>query len=116
MSPELLDPERFGMEDPDDSGRPTRESDCYALGIVIYEVLCGHQPYVEIQSDIHVVYVITEGDRPGKPEGAEGLGFNDELWRIVELCWLEDFRARPDIENILSCLSAATAFWHTRNR
>ena len=33
MSPELLDPERFGAGD-----RPTRQSDCYALGMVIYEV------------------------------------------------------------------------------
>lgn len=33
MSPELLDPPRFGS-----NGRPTCESDCYALGMVIYEV------------------------------------------------------------------------------
>ena len=33
MSPELLDPSRFGS-----NGRPTPESDCYALGMVIYEV------------------------------------------------------------------------------
>lgn len=33
MSPELLDPPRFGSD-----GRPTRESDCYALGMVTYEV------------------------------------------------------------------------------
>ena len=32
MSPELLDPPRFGSE-----GCPTRASDCYALGMVIYE-------------------------------------------------------------------------------
>ena len=31
MSAELLDPQRS-----DSDGRPTRESDCYALGIVIY--------------------------------------------------------------------------------
>jgi len=37
MSPELLDPERFGI--PESEGdRPTRQSDCYALGMVIYEV------------------------------------------------------------------------------
>jgi len=36
MSPELLDPEKFGMKD----RRPTKQSDCYALGMVIYEV-CG---------------------------------------------------------------------------
>jgi len=33
MSPELLDPLRFGS-----NGLPIRESDCYALGMVIYEV------------------------------------------------------------------------------
>lgn len=33
MSPELLDPDGSGS-----SGRPTRESDRYALGMVIYEV------------------------------------------------------------------------------
>ena len=38
MSPELLEPSRFGSD-----GRPTRESDCYALGMVIYEV-SGLQP------------------------------------------------------------------------
>ena len=33
MSPELLDPPRFGSD-----GCPTRESDCYALSMVVYEV------------------------------------------------------------------------------
>ena len=33
MSPELLDTSRSGSK-----GRPTRESDYYALGMVIYEV------------------------------------------------------------------------------
>jgi hypothetical protein len=37
MSPELLNPEMFGI--PESEGdRPTRQSDCYALGMVIYEV------------------------------------------------------------------------------
>ena len=37
MSPELLDPIHFGSE-----SRPTRESDCYALEMVIYEVILLH--------------------------------------------------------------------------
>jgi len=37
MSPELLDPERFGIPELE-GNRPTRQSDCYALGMVIYEV------------------------------------------------------------------------------
>ena len=34
MSPELLVPDRFGVSD----SRPTKQSDCYALGMVVYEV------------------------------------------------------------------------------
>ena len=37
MSPELLHPEMFGMPE-SEGNRPTRQSDCYALGMVIYEV------------------------------------------------------------------------------
>jgi len=37
MTPELLHPERYGM--PESEGdRPTRQSDYYALWMVIYEV------------------------------------------------------------------------------
>jgi len=46
MSPELLYPERFRIPKSEDS-RPTRQSDCYALGMAIYEVrVCGHIRYI----------------------------------------------------------------------
>jgi hypothetical protein len=77
-------------------------------------VLCGHHPYVEVQSDIMVVNEIMESVRPKKPEGAKRLGFSDELWRMTELCWLEDRNARPGVEEILSSLKDATAFWYMR--
>jgi hypothetical protein len=44
MSPELLDPELFGIPQSDD--RPTKQSDCYALGMVIYEVRVRMSPFV----------------------------------------------------------------------
>ena len=50
-----------------------------------------------------------------KPDGAKRLGFSDELWRTVELCWLEDRNARPVVEDILSCLNDAAAFWYMRD-
>jgi len=76
--------------------------------------LCGHHPYLEIPSVILAVNAVVEGVRPKKPEAAKRLGFSDELWRVVELCWLEDRNARPDIEEILSCLNDAAAFWYMR--
>ena len=55
-----------------------------------------------------------EGVRPEKPEEAAHLGFNDELWKIVERCWLEDHNARPSVEEVLSCLNNAAVLWYTR--
>ena len=62
-----------------------------------------------------VVRMITGGIRPEKPEGARLLGFSDELWKTVELCWLEDRNARPSVEDIHSSLKEATAFWSMRD-
>jgi hypothetical protein len=62
-----------------------------------------------------VVNEIMEGVRPKKPEGAKRLGFSNELWGTVELCWLEDRNTRPTVEDILSSLNEATAFWYMRD-
>ena len=49
MSPELLDPERFGIPQSEDN-RPTRQSDCYALGMVIYEVRVSVNRFMVVNS------------------------------------------------------------------
>ena len=49
MSPELLDPERLGIPESEDN-RPTRQSDCYALGMVIYEVGVGAIIFMALDS------------------------------------------------------------------
>ena len=79
------------------------------------QVLCGHHPYIEIQSDINVVNGIMNRVRPKKPEEAKHLGFSNELWGTIELCWREDRNARPVVEEILSSLKDATAFWYMRD-
>jgi len=48
MSPELLHPE--GFEIPKSENRPTRQSDCYALGMVIYEVGVLASMFVAVDS------------------------------------------------------------------
>jgi hypothetical protein len=62
-----------------------------------------------------VIRSITGGIRPAKPEGAKRLGFSDELWRTVERCWRGDRNARPVVEEILSSLNEAQAFWDKRD-
>jgi hypothetical protein len=50
---------------------------------------------------------ILNGVRPEKPEGAARLGFTEELWGVLERCWLKDRSARPSVEEILPYLNDA---------
>ncbi|KAF9643944.1 kinase-like protein [Thelephora ganbajun] len=110
MSPELLDPDRFGIAD----HRPTKKSDCYAFGMVIYEVLCGNAPYWEITNEGALIHAIMRGDRPQKPERAEGLGFTRGLWEIIQRCWIVDANERPDVKDVSLQLNHAEWSWNKR--
>ena len=106
MSPELLDPERFDLKD----SQPTKESDCYSLGMVIYEVLSGQTPFTQWKDWI-VMRKVIEGERPMKPEGAEGAWFTDDLWETLIQCWETQPGSRPSGEVILECLNQVSGTW-----
>ena len=58
MSPEILALEHSGLK----SGRPTKQCDCYALGMVICEVLSGQAPFSQFNR-----YIVMHG-RKGRKE------------------------------------------------
>lgn len=103
MSPELLHPEEFGYK----QSRPTTESDCYALGMVILEVLGEEPPFVG-DKDVVVMQKVIEGKRPKRPEGA---WFTDTLWRTMEQCWAPQPNDRPTVEAVLECLGQVSTAW-----
>ena len=121
MAPELLDPSRFGS-----NGRPTPESDCYALGMVIYEVgwlrslrlsliypsqvLTGLRPFHRLCS-YEPVAAILKGQRPDKPIDAESLGLSCDLWGLVQLCWAESISTRPTAQRLFVHLSQGSLGW-----
>ena len=106
MSPELLDPEQFHLKD----SRPTKESDCYALGMVVYEVLSGQVPFTLVKVLI-VIRKVIMGERPERPEGREGVFFTDDVWEMLKLCWEAPPESRPSIETVFECLERASETW-----
>jgi len=106
MSPELFYPEDFGLKE----SRRTKYSDCYALGMVIYEVLSGQVPFPRHDA-FAVVAKVGRGERPERPEGAEGKWFTDVVWRILDHCWAPKRDDRPSIEDVLRSLEEASSSW-----
>lgn len=93
MSPELLVPEQFGLKE----SHPTKESDCYALGMVIYEVLGGETPFIQYTGPMVIVKVL-RGERPRKPPGKV---ITDSIWKMLNLCWKAQPRDRISANGIL---------------
>ena len=104
MSPELFDTE---IKD----HHRTKYSDCYALGMVIYEVLSLRIPFHK-DSDLTVVLKVSRGNRPERPEEAGGVvRFTDDMWGLLKLCWAEQPENRPNIEDILQYLEKCSRSW-----
>jgi len=106
MCPELLDPDQFGIKD----SRPTKESDCYALGMVILEVLSGKAPFAPLK-DPAIIWKVIKGERPGRPRGTKGERFTDDLWRTLEQCWSSEPEDRPSVEAVLEHLEGLSVTW-----
>ena len=103
MSPELFDPEI-------ENHNPTEYSDRYALGMVMYEVLSGHAPFYT--SKIWAVSgKVLKGDRPERPQGAEGVWFIGEIWKVLQTCWTHQAENRARIEDVLQCLEEVSRSW-----
>jgi len=105
-SPELLDPDQFGMKD----SQPTKKSDCYALGMTILEVLSGQVPFAPFRNPA-IMQKVIKGRRPRRPKGMKGEWFTDDLWGTLEQCWLPQAEDRPNVEAVLKCLEGLSATW-----
>jgi len=105
MSPERIDPSMFGLKD----SRPTREADCYALGMVILEVLSGHSPFKGEHGNFVVTQKVINGERPERPQGAGRAWFTDDLWEVLGQCWSHQPGDRPTVKVTLEHLIRISA-------
>ena len=58
-----------------------------------------------------VMRKIVEGERPGRPEGEEGVWFTTDLWGMLEQCWSLQSERRPPIDSVLQCLRRGSTGW-----
>ena len=106
MSPELFELEIQNQ-------RRTKPSDCYALGMVIYEVLSGRAPFYQYP-DHAVTLRVQRGDRPERPQGAKGQSFTDDVWKVLESCWQPKPDDRPSTHDVFQSwegLEAVSGLW-----
>ena len=108
MSPELFDP----GETSSTSGKkkPTKESDCYALGMTAYEVLSGKVPFAS-HSNLTTMQKVLNGKRPGRPKGMERAWFTVDLWEMLKQSWATQPTDRPKIEAMLELFVQGSNTW-----
>ena len=97
MSPELLRSKEVGRSE---NIIPTKESNCYALGMVIFEVLSGRSPFPR-NYGLEIELEILNGEHPERPEE---VWFTDDLWKTLKQCWSPHPETRPTAKAILECL------------
>ena len=99
-SPELMIPREFGSQ----TSRPTTASDCYALGMIIYETIGGIPPFPN-DKDFPLLIKVVKGERPDRVDG-----FSESLWEMLEQCWMASSDDRPSVEAVLRCLEVCSGF------
>lgn len=91
-----MPPEAFNI-----SYTPTKASDIYSFGILLWSIVTGKQPYANARSTM-VRFRIPEGDRPSLDEIRSqdaGLAGLSALMNLMERCWKTERDQRPTSHN-----------------
>ncbi|KAH7928052.1 kinase-like protein [Leucogyrophana mollusca] len=90
-------PEMFPVPDNADNAaptpKPTKQSDVYSFGSIMFQVLSGKIPYPYISSESSVLLALSKGIRPHREPG-----ISDASWEFVGRCWQADGGLRPTTE------------------
>ncbi|KAJ7266662.1 kinase-like domain-containing protein [Mycena rebaudengoi] len=104
-APELIDPDRFGIQ-----FRRTTASDVYAFACVCLELYTGRPPFADIREGA-VVLKSVQGERPTRPSTTPPM--SDALWNYVNAWWAEDPATRPPAKVIARNVAMTKPSDHT---
>ena len=123
-APELM---KVSLNDEDEvCPRVVETTDVWAFGMTVVEVrvsishaalgklmekrlqiLTGTIPFSHIKRDDSVIHFVMSGGRP-KRERCHQI--NNEIWKVLEMCWAPDLRQRPSMASLsIFFASQATA-------
>jgi hypothetical protein len=108
----------------DVSGARTDRSDIYALAITIWEVcialsvsdrcmlanilaqtFTSKTPFSHISNEFALSRRVILGERPHKPTDCENVGFNENLWDLLQQGWGPQPESRPPLSKFIEVLS-----------
>ena len=78
--------------------------------MVVYEVLSLHIPFYQYRSLV-IPGKVVQGDRPKRSEGGDGVPFTDDVWKVLERCWVPEPGDRPRIVSVLRCMEESSTSW-----
>jgi len=110
MAPELLLPEDFGFIGKFRKQLPSKDTDIYAIGMTIFEVLTGSVPFTNDRNET-VTLKVMRGTRPNRPPS----GLSDTLWELLVATWVvqqaQEPPRRPPACTVLERLKECVDHW-----
>ncbi|KAF8593042.1 hypothetical protein BDV93DRAFT_294419 [Ceratobasidium sp. AG-I] len=106
MAPELLEPEgEDGAGETHFEAIRNKQTDVYALGMTMLEIITGAVPYSEYRTDMGIYRAIHNKQFPRRPAELSGPDERAEMmWLLLLECWDYDPTARPDAAAVLELL------------
>ncbi|KAF8226216.1 TKL/TKL-ccin protein kinase [Tricholoma matsutake] len=86
---------------------PTKKADTYSYAMAVLELLTGKHPFSHRSRDASVIHdVVVLKRTPPRPEDADVLVWlTDDLWKLLEECWLVDPTLRPPMRQISASMA-----------
>src|SRR6266536_2296251 len=78
----------------------SKESDIYSMGMIMWELTTGCQPFANIEHDADLIYIIIDGKRPEITNDTP-----EDFANLMKKCWNSDPKKRPSAKKICEILN-----------